>query len=257
MADKFLLATTGTQINMVSSWEDELYCSILKDGSISLRGSKDGLDEYGGRWWFQARRGIKTPKQFIEAFNSMMDEIDIDHWSVKDDLLPVLFNHAPIFAALTNKFIEIDDDGTDEELDFFLFSQKVILNSNIELPQDWKSAVKVIEAVYDFVKQEFNLNNKLPRGTHHLSDISVSFPNKALKSSKDLKQFRVEQVIKNHARNAEWEMLPRTWLQVLAVNSQYRNVLDFCRTYFQEHKELPVGKFKVGQVEVKFKSASN
>ena len=49
MADKFLLATTGVQSTMVSTWEYELYCSILKDGSLSLRGSKDGMDEYGGR----------------------------------------------------------------------------------------------------------------------------------------------------------------------------------------------------------------
>lgn len=42
MAQKFLLATSDYQYSMVSSWRDEIYCSILKDGTLSLRARKDG-----------------------------------------------------------------------------------------------------------------------------------------------------------------------------------------------------------------------
>ena len=91
MAIKFLLATSGQQFNMVSSWEDELYCSILKDGSISLRPSKDGEDEHGGRWWFETRKGIRTPKQFVDAVYSI-DEIEI---SMDEVSFEKLYEHQP------------------------------------------------------------------------------------------------------------------------------------------------------------------
>ena len=117
MAVKFRLATTGMQRNMLSSWTDDLYCSILKDGSISLRPSKEGEDEYGGRWWFPSRRGIMTPKQFVDAIYAI-DEIEAGNWSIQDDMLPVLFEHAPLFASLTNLYIEIEDNQEEEDLDF-------------------------------------------------------------------------------------------------------------------------------------------
>ena len=108
MAFKFLLATSGNQINMVSSGEDQLFCSILRDGSISLRPSKEGEDEYDGRWWFKARRGIRTPQQLLDAVNDI-DEIEVEYWDIQDDILPTLFNHLPLFAALTHKLEEINN----------------------------------------------------------------------------------------------------------------------------------------------------
>ena len=102
MAIKFLLATSGQQFNMVSSWEDELYCSILKDGSISLRPSKDGEEESGGRWWFKTRKGIRTPKQFVDSVNSI-DEIEISMDEVSFDRL---YEHKPLFALALKKFIK-------------------------------------------------------------------------------------------------------------------------------------------------------
>ena len=170
MAIKFLLVTSGQQFNMVSSWEDELYCSILKDGSISLRPSKDGEDEYGGRWWFPSRRGIKTPKQFFDAIYAI-DEIEAGNWSIQDDMLPVLFEHAPLFASLTNLYIEIEDNQEEEDLDFFLFCQKVILSSEIDLPDDFKSAVKLVEIIFNFVKQERSKTNEFPQGLRLLKEL--------------------------------------------------------------------------------------
>ena len=250
MAVKFFLATTGTQINMVSSWEDELYCSILKDGSISLRASKDGEDEYGGRWWFKARRGIKTPRQFIDAFHDI-DELEVETWDMQDDILPKLFNHLPLFAALTHKLEEIDNEGTDTELDFFLFSQNVILKSEITLPRNFQSAVKIVEILYNFVEQHFQTHGQLPRGTHELMGTSVSFPKRAIRKNKDHERFKAEQMLKSHVNNAAWE-LKRTRLHGFAMSQQYQDIFKFCRTYFDQHNKLPIGKFHIGQTEVTF-----
>ena len=250
MAIKFLLATTGMQINMVSSWTDELYCSILKDGSISLRPSKDGEDEHGGRWWFPSRRGIKTPKQFVDAIYAI-DEIEAGNWSIQNDMLPVLFEHAPVFASLTNLYIEIEDNQEEEDLDFFLFCQKVILSSDVDLPDDFKSASKVVEIIYNFVKQQFQSTGKFPRGQHALMGTSISFPSKPIKSNKEHLEFRKEQALKTHVRNAEWK-IRRTRLHGFAMSQQHQDISDFCRNYFEQHKELPVGKYKIGQTEVTF-----
>ncbi len=250
MAIKFLLATTGMQINMVSSWTDELYCSILKDGSISLRASKDGEDEYGGRWWFPSRRGIKTPKQFVDTIFEI-DEIDTDNWSIQEDILPVLFEHAPLFATLTNLYLEIDDNQEEADLDFFLFSQKVILSSKVDLPNNFKSSVKLLEIIFNFVKKQFQSTGQLPRGQHALMGTSISFPNKVIRSKKEHLEFRKEQAIKTHVRNADWK-IRRTRLHGFAMSKQHQDISDFCRNYFEQHKELPVGKYKIGQTVVTF-----
>lgn len=238
------------QMNMVSSWTDELYCTILKDGSISLRASKNGEDEYGGRWWFPSSRGIKTPKQFVDAFLKI-DEIDTGNWSIQDDLLPVLFEHAPLFACLTKFYMEIDDNQEEEELDFFLFCQKVILSSNVDLPDDFKSASKVVEIIYNFVKQQFQSTGQLPRGQHALMGTSISFPSRAIRNNKDHQEFRQEQALKTHVRNAKWE-IKRTRLHGFAMSQQYQDVSDFCIEYFAQHKKFPSGKFHIGQTEVVF-----
>ena len=250
MAIKFLLATSGTQINMVSSWEDQLFCSILKDGSISLRPSKDGEDEYGGRWWFKARRGIRTPQQFLDALNDI-DEIEVEYWDTQDDILPTLFNHLPVFAALTHKLEEINNEGDDDDLDFFLFSQNVILKAEVVLPNEFQSAVKFVEVLYNFVNQHFQTKGQLPRGKHGLMGTSVSFPKHAVRGNKDHARFKTEQMLKLHAKNAKWE-LRKTRLQGFAMSQQHQDVLAFCRKFFDKHDKLPTGKFHIGQTEVTF-----
>ena len=250
MAVKFLLASTGVRMNMMSAWTDEVYCSILKDGSISLRASKDGEDEFGGRWWFPSYRGIKTPRQFVDAFSEIAGDIDYD-WSVQEDLLPVLFKYAPLFSSLTNLYIEIYYNQGEEDLDFFLFCQKVILSSDVELPEDFKSAVKIVEVIYNFAKLQFQSTGRLPRGQHVLMETSVFFPNRTIRSNKEHQEFRKEQMLKAHVKNAVWE-IQRTKLYGFAMSQKRREISDFCREYFEEHDKLPLGTFKVGQIEVVF-----
>ena len=247
------------QINMVSSWTDELYCSILKDGSISLRACKDGEDEYGGRWWFPSRRGIKTPKQFVDTVFEI-DEIDTGNWSIQEDILPVLFGHAPLFASLTNLYIEIDDNQEEEDLDFFFFCQKVILSSDMDLPNDFKSAVKIVEIIHNFVKQEYDTKRVFPKGRHILMGVSVLFPERATRTRSEHADFLREQKFKLHVNEAKWEIQKTKppghamYSYSSAVSEKRKDILDFCKNYFEQHKELPVGKYKTGQTEVTFNS---
>ena len=60
-----------------------------------------------------------------------------------EDLLPVLFKYAPLFSSLTNLYIEIYYNQGEEDLDFFLLP-KDDLTPHVELPEDFKSAVKIV-----------------------------------------------------------------------------------------------------------------
>jgi len=94
MANKFLLHSKEESA-MVSTWEKALFCSILKNGTMSLRLRIYCDDEGCGTAWLCALRGIRTPKQFIEAFESISE---ISNWDIKD-ILPELHKHHPIFAS--------------------------------------------------------------------------------------------------------------------------------------------------------------
>lgn len=249
--NKFLLASSGEQFNMVSSWEDELYCSILKDGTISLRASKNGEDEYGGRWWFKAKRGIKTPKQFIDEFNRI-DEIEVGNWSVETEILPVLYDHYPLFASLTSRYLEIDEFFNQPELDFFMFSQKYILRVDVSLPNEFESGIKIVKVIYNFVKEQFKKSGNFPSGTHELMGLPVLFPLKVGISKKDFNLFKKEQILKNHAHNSSWVM-PRTKLQGFNKENQYQKIIQFCRNYLEENNQLPYGEHLVDNIEVEFK----
>lgn len=251
MAIKFLLATSGQQFNMVSSWEDELYCSILKDGSISLRPSKDGEDEYGGRWWFPSRRGIKTPGQFLEALKSI-DEIEVDNWSTQEDLLPTLFEHAPLFAAMTYKMCDIDNEQDDLEWDFFLFSQRTLLKADVPLSGDFKSSVKFVEILFNYTKKHFVDTETLPKGRHELMGKTVIFPKRAVTSNAEILRFRIEQSIKRHVTSAKWRIDKSNRHWGFAMMGQRKEIENFCREFYGKHEFLPVGTFTIGHTDVTF-----
>ncbi len=109
MAKQFLLAMTKEQFTMVSCWRDELYCSVLKDGTISLRARTEGDD---GSYWHNSIRGIKTPKDFVEAFKGI-DTIETEWWSIEDDFLPVLYEEQPSFAKELEQYLKLLETGVE------------------------------------------------------------------------------------------------------------------------------------------------
>ena len=97
MATKFLLHSKH-ESTMASSWNDALYCSILKSGSVSVHYNIS--DEYGSTW-YPAIRNIKTPKEFVAAFQSFER---LEHWRV-EDLLPAMWTNYPLFADVLQQYI--------------------------------------------------------------------------------------------------------------------------------------------------------
>ena len=59
--------------NMVSSWTDQLFCSRETDGTFCLWGEKDarGGDEDEYQQDIEVIHGIRSPKQFLDAFNEI------------------------------------------------------------------------------------------------------------------------------------------------------------------------------------------
>lgn len=171
--DRFLLAESDEQINMVSAWVDQLYCTILKNRTISLRAKKDMFSD--GIYWFESRRGIRTPTQFIDAIESI-DEISLTDWWYPEDALPVLYEHAPIFASLTHKYTELKYGEDEDALAFFCFCQSFILNAEIPLRGDFRSSVKMMEIIFNYMRKEYSTTGDLPKGRHHLMDHEIVFP---------------------------------------------------------------------------------
>lgn len=170
---------------MVSHWEDELYCSILKNGSISLRPSKTLEREYGGRYWGETRKGIRTPKQFVDAVDSI-DEIEI---SMDDIWFQGLYEHKPLFALALKKFIEIDQEGTDEDVKFFFISQRTLLNLKVSLPKDLRVAVKLFAVIYHFFNKHYAEHHSMPVGVHQLMGTKFTIPQRNWHPDPDLKNF--------------------------------------------------------------------
>lgn len=170
--DRFLLAESDDEFNMVSAWKDQVFCTILKNGTMSLRARKASPSE--GVQWFGSRRGIKTPRQFIDAIQDI-DEIDLD-WLHPESFLPVLYKHAPVFAALTHKYIELSDNEDETGLKFLCQSQRHMLLSEIPLKDDFDFAVRFVEIVFNFLKKEYSVSGKLPTGQHKLMDSLILFP---------------------------------------------------------------------------------
>ena len=66
--DRFLLIKTSDDVGMSGASCTELFCTILKNGTISLRVCRNQYQD-GGRFFFDSVRGIRTPLQFVDAIS--------------------------------------------------------------------------------------------------------------------------------------------------------------------------------------------
>ena len=85
--DRFLLIKTSDDVGMGGASCTELICTILKNGTISLRVWRNQYQE-GGCFFFDSVRGIRTPLQFVDAI-SQMEGIS-SHYT-NDEVLEVLY----------------------------------------------------------------------------------------------------------------------------------------------------------------------
>ena len=176
MSESFILAEIE-ELNMVSSWKDVLYCTIEDDGTISLSSKKEG-DELSS--WLDDIVGIKTPEDFIKAYHSI-NQIETDAWSLDDEILPVLFEHFPIFAVATFKYLEIKYGKDESEIDFFNLAFSLLIVLDLDIDKDFKIASKKFSDIYDFTKQYYQINHCFPFGVHKIDDYSILFPKKYFK----------------------------------------------------------------------------
>lgn len=169
MAKQFLLFSKENS-SMVSTWTDYLYCSILKNGSMSLR--YNVKDEYGSEW-SPSIKNIRTPKEFISAFESIER---FENWSIQD-LLPALHSHHPIFAIrleYIQKYQELDDE-LESEINILL--NKFMDGLTLDLPSGNANKRMFFNEVKKFVRNVLEETGEYPRGKHTINERCVDFPN--------------------------------------------------------------------------------
>lgn len=169
MAKQFLLYYKEGS-SMVSTWTDYLYCSILKNGSMSLR--YNVKDEYGSEW-SPSIKNIKTPKEFINAFESIER---FENWSL-EDLMPSLHIHHPIFAIrleYMQKNQELDDK-LDAEISVLLnkFMNEVKLK---DLPSGNTNKRVFAREVKEYVRDFLEKTGNFPKGEQEIQGRTVIFP---------------------------------------------------------------------------------
>lgn len=168
MAERFLLYERERS-TMASCWTDGLYCSILKNGTLSLRLNKYEL-EYGS-WWSPSVKGIRTPEQFIQGFRSN-EFFDISTvWEI-DDILPELFKRLPKFALAVKKIWELDGEKTQE---FFHAVIKIMLNSDYSLPENFYLARSRFNTIFDYIIEYFETHDEFPVGEFFVGETRVIF----------------------------------------------------------------------------------
>ena len=155
---------------MVSTWTDYLYCTILKNGSMSLRYNVQG--EYGSEW-SPSIKNIKTPKEFIYAFERIER---FENWSIQD-LLPALHNHHPIFAIrleYMQKNQELDDE-LQTEISVLLnkFMNEVKLK---DLPSGNTNSRVFAGEVKEYVRDFLETTGNFPKGEQEFQGRTVIFP---------------------------------------------------------------------------------
>lgn len=170
--NRFLLGESDEEFNMVSAWKDQVFCTILKNRTMSLRVRRDMFSD--GVQLFASRRGIKTPQQFIDAIRDI-DEINLD-WLHPESFLPVLFRHAPMFALLTHKYVDLCDNEDEFGLNFLCQCERYMLLSKIPLSDNFNLAVKFVEIIFNFLEKEYSRSGRLPTGKHELMDSLIVFP---------------------------------------------------------------------------------
>ena len=176
MAEKFLLFSVEGY-SMVSSWGDSLYCSILKDGTLSLRLNKYSVDV--GSLWSKSVRGIRTPREFIDGFQS--DEFyDFSDSCDFSDLFPELFKRLPKFALTTSKLVSAESD---KQLEIVNPACNLLLSSDYQLPKSCEEATQVFERLFAHVEMHLTEYGELPSGSTTISEQKIVFQQNKIKHS--------------------------------------------------------------------------
>jgi hypothetical protein len=166
MARRFLLYEKE-EFWRVSTWTDSLHCSILKNGTISLRLNKHGGD---GSWWVPAIRNIRTPKQFLDSFRS----IEHIEWDI-EDILPALHKEHPVFAVLVEKELELEILEEDIECKIQNIIEPIVKQAELNHPSGTTNARVFNKEVKEFTKLYLLKTGSIPNGEHEIQGRKVKF----------------------------------------------------------------------------------
>jgi|TARA_B100000787_G_C16168711_1_gene285255 uncharacterized protein (DUF3820 family) len=169
MANKFMLVRTPDKVGMGGASCTELFCTILKNGTLSLRTCRDQYGD-GGRCWVKGKRGIQTPEQFVEALEHMED---ISQHFTHDEVLEVLYSKLPIFSLLTGIYMR--HEGNPLRMDFFNLVFPLIKNLSIKLPNDYWKGKSLFDVVFHYVEVWFGEHRKFPAGKHKILGQTINF----------------------------------------------------------------------------------
>jgi hypothetical protein len=167
--DRFLLIKTSDDVGMGGASCTELFCTILKNGTISLRVCRNQYQD-GGRLFFNSVRGIRTPLQFVDAISQMEG---INSHFTNDEVLEVLYSKLPVFSLLTGIYIRHEDSSI--ETDFFDLVFPLIKNLSIKLPKDYWKGRSFFNVIYHYVEVWFDEHRKFPDGKHKILGQNINF----------------------------------------------------------------------------------
>ena len=211
---RFVLVSSGQQYSRVSSWEDMIFCTILKDDSISLRACQDGE---GGTIYFNTIKGIRKPKQFIHAYNNIdhegMISQSMDSWYFPA-LMPELYKYVPLFALLTYKLSKYNERDENElnfsnlsqndkaikkiDADFFMSFHERLLISDLTLPSKFEDGLLILTKIFNYAQKYLYKFAIFPNGNHKFQNISINFKNKKSISKQQFIKIKKERIISDH-----------------------------------------------------------
>ena len=198
--------------------------------------SLDQVIETGSEHWQKMRTS-----DFIEAFESLSDDIDIDCFDFQKDIVPSLFRYSPSYAVCVSLHWEFDQEGEIAKLEFLRIF--------------WRSFAGVC--------CETDLNESLSNMRDHVAEaldyvikngsfplIGSSYQERSLKRKTDY--FLRWKSIEDHLVTARWQKSVRTRLIDTSSLNAELDIRNFIDAYLSEHGKLPVGDCIVGGTHVFF-----
>lgn len=248
MKNRFLIASSGEQYNMVSSWQDEIYLTLLANKKFSLLVRKNGFSD--GSAWIYSIRNFSLPSEFIKAYFSI-DVIELDLWDFIDDVVPAIRELHPRLGILLeleyeNEFIETDDPLITlvNDLIFVGIWDAETENKHLELE---------INSIADYLTNFIEQHKHIPRNVLKIGEINFSLPNQSKVFENRLKSILDVKSVREHLNNAVWKDSSSFLNSGWGRRDKMKKIERFLHAYLDAHQKLPLGFFEVDGISVEFR----
>lgn len=261
MPDRITLSESCC-LSIDGSWSTaELVCQIQSNRLINLSACAwaEGAPSHEvDSDYSYTEENIDTPSKFVESLvaSGIIDHYD---WSITQEILPNLFPHLPLFAAIAGAHYDyFSDDIFSEAFELWL------LASDIEVPRIYDEALILIEEIYRYAQKYNCSHSTLPTGSHLINDTEICFTTMPAVAEKLLIQFNVEQALKkkisDHISKAQWKRFDPAQAKSSFERrnayernrANYEMVNKFCHVYLSATGSLPSGKFCIDNLTVEF-----